>query len=221
MHRHTVSLAALLLSSMALAAPPEGAAPMPMPRFNLKPVMKGTGPTGASPYKKEQVARGEYLSHVADCQQCHTAKVFDAKMNMPMPDLTRVMAGHPEGAPDPYSALAPGDSLVIGPTFTSFRSPFGVAYAMNLTPDVETGLGGWTEQQFISAIRTGKHLGSGRPILPPMPWAFLAKASDEDLRSIFAYLRSLPPVRNVVPQVTLPDPALKAVMKANSMMMAP
>lgn len=222
MNHRLVLVVSSLFVSLASAAPPpqpEEGAPPAMPRFTLKPVVKGTAP--ASKYTKDQISRGEYLVRFGGCDDCHTAKVFDAKANMPVPDMTRRLSGHPEGAPDPYSALAPGDIGVIGPTFTSFRTGFGVVYTANLTPDIETGTGGWSEENFIGTMRTGKHLGSGRPILPPMPWFSMAKLTDEDLRSLFAYLRSLPPVKNRVPQVTLPEPALKALIKSNSMMMAP
>lgn len=227
MHRHArLAVVGLFTVSFAHAAPPppQGAtnapqAPPAMPKFTLKPVVQGTAP--ANPYSKEQISRGDYLVLLGGCDDCHTAKVFDAKANMPVPDMARRLAGHPEGAPDPYSTLAAGDFGIIGPTFTEFRTGFGVSYARNLTPDQETGMGGWTEQMFFSALRTGKHMGSGRPILPPMPWAAVGKMNDDDLRAVFAFLRSLPPVKNKVPEISLPEPALKALMKANSMMMAP
>ena len=84
-------------------------------------------------------------------------------------------------------------------TNTAFAGPWGVSFTANLTPDRETGLGNWTEQMFITAIRTGRHEGKGRPILPPMPWPMLSNLNDDDLRGIFAYLQSLKPVRNRVP----------------------
>jgi hypothetical protein len=83
--------------------------------------------------------------------------------------------------------------------FTAWAGPWGVSFSMNLTPDEETGMGTWNEAMFIKAMRTGKHLGEGREILPPMPWPYLAKATDQDLKAIFAYLKSIPPVKNAVP----------------------
>jgi hypothetical protein len=90
-------------------------------------------------------------------------------------------------------------------------------YTANLTPDVETGTGAWTEAQFIAAVRTGKHMGAenGRPILPPMPWMNLASASDSDLKAIFAYLRSIPAVKNRVPEPNVPPPVLAGMTKTN------
>jgi hypothetical protein len=85
-------------------------------------------------------------------------------------------------------------------TNTAFAGPWGVSFSANLTPDPETGLGAWTGEIFIQAIRTGRHEGKGRPILPPMPAPMIRNMTDEDLLSIFAYLQSLKPVRNRVPQ---------------------
>jgi hypothetical protein len=83
---------------------------------------------------------------------------------------------------------------------TAFAGPWGVSFTANLTPDPETGLGKWTEETFVETIRTGRHEGRGRPILPPMPWENFKEATDEDLHAIFAYLKTLPPIRNRVPQ---------------------
>jgi hypothetical protein len=127
-----------------------------------------------------------------------------------------MLSGHPHDAPDPQSELKPGDTMIVGPTFTSFRLPFGVVYAANLTPDVETGTGSWTEEMFVRAFRTAKHLGgTGRPVLPPMPWYSVATLSDADLKALFAYLRSIPPVRNGVPGVKVPDEVLPGIDHAN------
>jgi mono/diheme cytochrome c family protein len=83
-------------------------------------------------------------------------------------------------------------------------SPFGTFYASNITPDPETGIGTWTEQIFIDTIRNGRHMGRGRPLLPPMPFPMYAKMTDADLASIFAYLQSLPPIDNRVPAPVAP-----------------
>jgi cytochrome c553 len=74
-----------------------------------------------------------------------------------------------------------------------------VSFTANLTPDPETGLGKWTEEMFIATMRTRRHQGKGRPLLPPMPAQIIAALDDEDIRSLFAYLQSLPPVKNRVP----------------------
>ena len=81
----------------------------------------------------------------------------------------------------------------------TFSGPWGVSYAANLTPDQNTGLGIWTEDMFIEAIRTGRHMGGSRPINSPMPRPAFRNAGDQDLQAIYAYLRSLKPVSNHVP----------------------
>jgi hypothetical protein len=65
---------------------------------------------------------------------------------------------------------------------------------------------------FLKTMRTGRHMGVSRPILPPMPWQALNTLSDDDLKAIFAYLRSIKPVRNEVPDpiIAPPPPAVKA-----------
>ena len=147
------------------------------------------------------VKRGEYLAVVGGCHDCHTPKNYGSKG--PEPDMTRAMSGHPSSAklPEiPSGVMGPGKwTALTNEHFTAWVGPWGVSFATNLTPDEETGIGTWNEMMFIKAMRTGKHLGEGREILPPMPWPNLAQATDEDLKAIFAYLKSLPPIKNAVP----------------------
>ena len=91
-------------------------------------------------------------------------------------------------------------------TMTAFAGPWGVSYAKNLTPDPVSGLGIWDEAMFIRTMRTGRHMGVSRPILPPMPWQSLNHLNDEDLKAIFAYLRSIKPIRNEVPDAIIAPP---------------
>jgi hypothetical protein len=154
--------------------------------------------TVASP---DLVKRGEYLTRIASCHDCHTPKKFGPKG--PELDTTRLLSGHPADATPPEVPAGvgePGKWAVLGNEhLTAWAGPWGVSFSTNLTPDEETGTGTWNEAMFIKALRTGKHLGEGRDILPPMPWQFVGKATDEDLKAIFAYLRSIPPVKNAVP----------------------
>jgi hypothetical protein len=101
--------------------------------------------------------------------------------------------------------VQPGKWYLATGDLTAWVGPWGISYTANLTPDEPTGIGMWTEEVFIKALRTGKHMGIGRPILPPMPWPDFAKATDEDLKAIFAYLKSLPPIRNQVPDPVPPN----------------
>jgi mono/diheme cytochrome c family protein len=146
------------------------------------------------------IERGRYLVAIGGCNDCHTPKVLTSG-GLEL-DTARLLSGHratepppaiPKGAitPTGWAALTTGDG-------TAWAGPWGVSFAVNLTPDV-SGLGAWTPETFIKAMRTGKHLGNGRPILPPMPWYGLGQLTDDDLQAVFAYLRSLKPVSNVVP----------------------
>ena len=167
-----------------------------------------------------RIERGRLLVSIGGCHDCHTPLKFDPEVGMPVPDMSRGLSGHPQGAPDPAAAPAGHDLGVIGPTMTSFRLGFGTVYTANLTPDEATGLGAWTEEMFVRALRTGRHMGgAGRPILPPMPWQNLAQQTDDDLKAVFAYLRSIPAIRNDVPAPKVPDAAMDAVAASYEKMM--
>ena len=148
--------------------------------------------------------RGEYIVKSGGCSDCHAP--WRPGPKGPEPDLSRGLSGHPADlampAPPP---LGNGPWVWVGAaTNTAFAGPWGVSYATNLTPDNETGIGTWREQDFIGALRTGRHLGVGRPIMPPMPWPAYKHLSDADLKALFAYLRAQPAVRNRVPDYQPP-----------------
>ena len=145
-----------------------------------------------------QVDRGRYLVNAIGCSDCHTPKKMGP--NGPENDESRLLSGHPGDAtmPEPPAAKGPWIASAAW-DLTAWAGPWGISYAANLTPDRNTGLGIWTEDMFMSAIRTGRHMGVSRPILPPMPWPAFRNLSDDDLKAVFAYLRSLPPVHNRVP----------------------
>ena len=110
----------------------------------------------------------------------------------------------------PAPKLPDGPWLWVGAaTNTAFSGPWGVSFTANLTPDPETGLGKWTEEMFIATMKTGRHEGKGRPLLPPMPYPVVASLNDGDIRALFAYLQSLPPVRNRVPAPIDPPEAAR------------
>jgi hypothetical protein len=169
--------------------------------FSFKDVhSQGAAKKAASP---EMIKRGEYLVTAGGCHDCHSPKVF-TQMG-PIPDSSRALSGHPadEKIPELPAQIigmsADKWGAVTNNSLTAWYGPWGVSYAANITPDNVTGIGAWTEDVFIKTMRTGKHMGAGRPILPPMPWFNLAKLTDEDLKSIFAYLKSIKPVSNEVP----------------------
>jgi len=174
-----------------------------------------SGVVRARPAAKGDAAgteRGAMIVQVGGCNHCHTPWMFDANLGMPVPDMRRMLSGHPADAPDPEGKPGKRDIALIGPTFTSFAMPFGTVYAPNLTPDKETGLGSWTEKMFVDAIKNGKHMGgNGRAILPPMPWMDLAALPEADLKAIYAFLKSIPAVRNPVPAHKVPEPVYAAI----------
>ncbi|HKP58603.1 MAG TPA: hypothetical protein VJV78_17880 [Polyangiales bacterium] len=156
-------------------------------------------PLAPGALKTRQIEYGRQLVALGGCNDCHTPVKSDPRTGLPVPQLDRALSGHPHDAPSPASTLSGSDQVVLGPTMTSFKIPSGTVYAANLTPDRETGLGTWNETLFIDTVRSGRHLGAGRPILPPMPWPSLRQQSDADLRAMFAYLQSLPAIHNPVP----------------------
>jgi hypothetical protein len=147
-----------------------------------------------------RVERGAYLVRTMGCHDCHTPWKLGPRG--PEPDMSRALTGHPaDFVMPPPPALPPGPwTWMAAATNTAFAGPWGVSFTANLTPDPETGLGKWTEDMFIQTMKTGRHEGKGRPLLPPMPYPVVGSLNDEDIKSLFAYLQSLAPVRNRVPQ---------------------
>ncbi len=155
---------------------------------------------------EDPVKRGEYLVSVLGCDDCHTAKTMGPQG--PQLDLPHRLAGHFGEPALPAPPVLPEGpwGVVTTMSLTAWAGPWGISYGTNLTPDRETGMGAWTEAMFVKAIRTGKHMSAGRPILPPMPWEAYARLTDEDLKAVFAFLRTLPPVANKVPDPVLAPP---------------
>jgi hypothetical protein len=124
------------------------------------------------------------------------------------PDEARYLSGHPADLKLPPPPKPQGPWIVSADaTGTAWSGPWGISYTANLTPDRDTGLGAWTEQQFIETLRTGRHQGRGRQILPPMPWQPFGTMTDPDLKAVFAYLRSIKPIKNKVPDPVIADTA--------------
>lgn len=154
--------------------------------------------------KSEKIKHGAYLVKLMVCNDCHTP--WKMTPDGPAPDMDRYLSGHPS-----YAVLPPVDPnvtkdyVLFSMTNTAIIGPWGTSFTANLTPD-ETGIGNWTEEQFAYAIRHGKFKGmeNGRSLLPPMPWQEYKSLTDEDLSAVFAYLKSIKPIQNVVPPPILP-----------------
>jgi mono/diheme cytochrome c family protein len=131
----------------------------------------------ASVAAPDPIARGRYLSLTMGCGDCHTPGSFYGT-----PDTTRLLSGSELG----------------------WHGPWGVSYPRNLTPDVETGLGKWSEEDIVKAITTGVR-PDGSPLLPPMPWPDFAHLTHEDAHALAAYLKTIPAVKHQMPAVVPPS----------------
>ena len=155
--------------------------------------------------KEAQLQLGEHLVKAIGCSDCHTPKTMGP--NGPEVDLSRFLSGHPatpEVPPAPKPAPGPWMITATGDT-TAWSGPWGTSFTRNLTPDKDTGLGKWTEQNFIDTMRSGRELGKGRALLPPMPWQSFSNLTDDELKAIFAYLQTIPAIKNPVPEPIPPD----------------
>jgi len=155
--------------------------------------------------KAEQVERGKYLVNFGGCHDCHTPLKMGPKG--PEPDMSRALSGHPHDlvVTPPPKTEGPWMATVSG-TMTAWAGPWGISYSRNLTPDEVSGLGIWTEEMFVKTMRTGRHMGISRPLLPPMPWQSIKNLNDDDLKAVFAYLRTVKPIRNEVPDPVIAAP---------------
>lgn len=155
------------------------------PVHGLKPASPATeltvpqaSPAAASAYPAEQVERGKYMVKLLGCGICHTD-------------------GALVGRPDHALGLA-GSSVGIAYTDPLADRYPGVVYPPNITPHVETGIGGWSEGEIVRLLRSGE-ASHGRRLLAVMPWPTYAWIDDADAEAIAAYLLSLAPVKHRVP----------------------
>ena len=141
-------------------------------------ILDAPTPAGVAPENQAAVTRGEYLVELLGCGACHTEGALIGE-----PDMTRSLAGSS-----------------IGLAYTSpFENPKpGIVFAPNLTPDRDTGIGRWTDEEIGEAVRTGLGRHGPNRILV-MPWQGYARITDDDAWAIVVYLRSLEPVENTVP----------------------
>jgi mono/diheme cytochrome c family protein len=157
-----------------------------------------------------QTAWGEHLVLIGGCHDCHTPKKMTN--HGPVLDTALWLSGHPANMPridiDRKEIEAKG--LAVAMDLTEWVGPWGVSFSANLTPD-PSGIGNWTVEQFIYALREGKSKGipDARPLLPPMPWEMIRNMTDDEMKAVFAYLRSIKPINNIVPAPVPPVSATK------------
>lgn len=157
-----------------------------------------------------QVKWGENLVKVGGCNDCHTPKKMGP--NGPETDMSLMLSGHPAQMPPPDfdSKEAAKKNLIVTQTFTSWIGPWGTTYAPNLTSD-STGIGNWKEEQFVKCLHEKKWMGldNTRPLMPPMSLMPVTEMSEDELKAIFAYLKTTPAIKNVAPQAALLPPPAK------------
>lgn len=163
--------------------------------------------------KEDLIKRGEYLVNIIGCDHCHTPKKLTE--NGPVPDMDRRFMGFPATdsiAPIHQNDLGPGKWMMMNGDLTAFVGPWGISYGGNLTSD-DTGIGAWSYEQFKKAMTEGKYKGmdNSRPMMPPMPWESFSLLEENDLKSIFEFLKSTKPIENVVPAY-MPPPAMGSVL---------
>jgi len=148
------------------------------------------------PLEQARVERGRYIAeNLALCEHCHS-------------EIDWAAPGTPPVAGKAYAgALFPDEGV-----------PFKVVVP-NITPDIETGIGAWTDEELGRAIREGVSR-DGRRLFPLMPYMNYRQMSDEDLASVIAYLRSVPPVRNALAKNEFPEP-VKATFPPHQPITAP
>jgi mono/diheme cytochrome c family protein len=154
-------------------------------------------------YSPERIEIGQAIVEGWNCSFCHSPQIKgpDGKL---APDPKRFMSGHPSEEEIPTMP----DMVITTPEWMEFLDNLDstvwatnnlLVFTANLTPDDETGIGTWTEEEFVETIRQGRHRGIERRIKYPMPWQELSELSDEELLSVYEYLMTLKPVNNKVP----------------------
>ena len=195
--RFSQPVTAIAISAFGLAA--LLTFPLQAPAQAKAPAAKASAAHAA----KNPVARGKYLVAICGCNDCHTPLKMGPKG--PEPDMTKMLSGHPQDMTMPTAKPLDAPWGWMGAmTNTAFAGPWGTSFAVNLTSDPDTGIGSWDEALFVSTLRGGKIHTGRRSIMPPMPWQGVAQMSDQDLKSVFAYLKAVPPIKNQAPDYLPP-----------------
>jgi hypothetical protein len=154
---------------------------------------------------------GEHIVRIVGCGDCHTPKKMTS--TGPEPNMDLALSGHPANMPSPDidRKQIEGKGLAVTNDLTAWVGPWGISYAANITSDSTTGIGNWSLEQFMTCLRKGKYMGleKARDLLPPMPWQDFQNMTDDELKAVFAYLKSTKPIHNIVPQAAAPLMAQK------------
>lgn len=144
--------------------------------FGARPAGAQTGtpeqPTATGTPDAEKVKRGKYLVDIVGCSDCHSP--VDPNTFQPVEAMR----------------WSGGQAFDLGPA--------GTVYSRNITSDVETGIGSWSNEQVKLAITQGVD-AKGQRLYPVMPYMYFNNMSDDDLDAIVAYVRTIPPIKNKVP----------------------
>ena len=147
------------------------------------------------PQQTDLIVHGKYIATIAGCTDCHTnlsAPYLVDPTKLTLPQI-QTIAFNGKDTVDTTKFMAGGRLFDLGPA--------GKVYSANLTPDVDTGIGGWTDEQIKVAVRTGQ-IPSGRMLVPVMPYHTFNSMAETDLDAVVAYLRSIPAIKNKVPAPT-------------------
>jgi hypothetical protein len=153
---------------------------------------------------ESQVKWGEHLVLIIGCNHCHTPQIKTP--NGYEPDMSLFLSGHPskKSPPDIDRKEIESKDLIVN-NRTSWIGTWGISYAANITSD-PTGIGNWQESNFITALKEGKYKGimGARSLLSPMPWKDYKNLTEDELKAIFAFLKSTKPIQNIVPEYQPP-----------------
>jgi mono/diheme cytochrome c family protein len=149
-----------------------------------------SSPAAAQQANNAAVERGRYLVRITGCHDCHSPKVQGMT-----PNLDVALSGRPSTTQLPSETKT---EVHASADLTAWTGPWGFSVASNLTPEPTTGIGTrYNEASFLTTMRTGKK-PNGTPIMPPMPSEVYQNMTDDDLKAIFAYLRTIKPIKNAV-----------------------
>jgi hypothetical protein len=156
--------------------------------------------------QEQMVQRGDFLVAIMGCNDCHSPKRMGPQGPEVNPEL--MLSGYQASEPLPpidKNVMQKGWLLFTG-NLNAAAGPWGVSFAANITSD-QTGIGNWPEENFIRAVKQGKYKGieTSRSLLPPMPWQNFDRVPVDDLKAIYAYLKSIKPVSNIVPLAIAPE----------------